>query len=164
MSSQPVRSNLVIAAAIVMAGVLIPASLFVATDGMRPTITKTVTTTITTTITATSTAAETSGVGDLVFKQSTPCPNIGYIAPWTVTLSDGQSVTAEGNSSQCCGGSPNNPSIIAFLVPNGNYTYSVTAENRLTPSAGTVTVDNEEVVVTLGLFLSSCGPSTTASG
>ena len=110
------------------------------------------------------TVTETSNVYELVFRQVTPCPNIGYLAPWTVTLSNGQSVTAENaNSTQCCGGSPSNPSTITFLVANGNYSYSVIGENRLTPNAGTVTVDNQEVVVSLDLFLASCGPTTTTT-
>jgi hypothetical protein len=100
-----------------------------------------------------------------VFKQITPCPNIGYFAPWSVTLSNGQSATAlNANFSQPYSGSPNNPSIIAFLVPNGSYSYSVSPPNRFTPGAGTVTIDNQEVIVTLYVFIASCGASTTTSG
>jgi hypothetical protein len=81
-----------------------------------------------------------------------------------VTLSNGQSVTAEdAHSTQCCGGSPTNPSIITFLVAKGNYSYSVTPSN-LTPHTGTVTVGNQEVVVTLDFHISSCGSSTTSTG
>jgi hypothetical protein len=170
MNAPPTRTYTRLAVAIIVAGVVIGAGIFASSYlGTATTVTRTsveTTTMFTTLLISTSTtgvqtANETSGVGDLVFRQVTPCPNIGYIAPWSVTLSDGQSVTAEGNSSQCCGGSPSNPSIITFLVPDGNYTYSVTAANRLTPSAGTVTVDSQEAVVSLDLFLSSCGSTTT---
>jgi hypothetical protein len=170
MNAPPTRTYTRLAVAIIVAGVVIGAGIFASSYlGTATTVTRTsveTTTMFTTLLISTSTtgvqtANETSGVGDLVFRQVTPCPNIGYIAPWSVTLSDGQSVTAEGNSSQCCGGSPSNPSIITFLVLDGNYTYSVTAANRLTPSAGTVTVDSQEAVVSLDLFLSSCGSTTT---
>jgi hypothetical protein len=165
-----------IAAAIVTAGVLISASVFIAvgdatrtvTDTSRVTLTDTVTPALpsasTTTITSTDTVTTNSSVGDLVFRQYTPCPNIGYIAPWSVTLSNGQSVTADyGNYTVCCGGSPGNPSIITFLVAKGNYSYSVIPTN-LTPHTGTVTVGNQEVVVTLDFHISSCGSSTTSTG
>lgn len=119
-----------------------------------------VTTTVTTTATQNTTV--TSNRFELVFRQVTPCPNLGFFASWSVTLSDGESVTAlNANFSQCCSAAPNNPSIITFLVANGNYSFSVTPSNRFTPSAGTVTVDNQEVVINLDVFMSSCGSTTT---
>ena len=107
------------------------------------------------------TVTETSNVYELVFKQITNCLNLGYLAPWSVTLSNGQSITAQnGNSTQCCSGSPSNPSTITFLVTNGNYSFSDTPP-QLTPNAGTVTVDNQDTVVNLDLSFISCGSTST---
>ena len=75
MSSQPVQSYLVIAAAIVIAGVLISASLFVAIGGTK-------TTTVTSTVTTTSTATCTSGGSNATNSFTTNC-NLG------ITLSVG---------------------------------------------------------------------------
>jgi hypothetical protein len=171
MNAPPTRSYKRLAVAIVVAGVVIGAGIFASSYlGTATTVTRTsveTTTMFTTLLISTSTtsvhtATETSNVNELVFRQVTPCPNLGYLAPWSVTLSNGQSVTAENaNSTQCCGGSPSNPSIITFLLASGNYSYSVTPPSRFTPNSGTVTVDNQEVVVNLDLFLSSCGSTTT---
>lgn len=126
------------------------------------TSTLTQTSTITDTIIETSTMTLASDAYELVFRQVTACPNIGYFAPWNVTLSNGQSITAlNANFSQPYSGSPNNPSIITFVVPNGNYSYTVTPPNRFTPGAGTVIVDNQEVVINLEVFMASCGSTTT---
>ena len=179
MNGQPTQSFTRVAVAIVVAGVVIGAGIFASSAFSRPkttTATDVTTTVLSTadctvsstvtmspcTITTTQTVTETSNVYNLVFRQTTPCPNIGYFAPWSVTLSNGQSVTAEdANSTQCCGGSTINPSIIALLVPSGNYSYSTTPPNRFTPGTGTVTVDNQEVVVNLEVFMASCGSTTT---
>ncbi len=175
-SSAPNRSFTRLAVAIIIAAVVIAASIlsytsFESTVSLTTTATGTLTSTTTATTTSTMTITSTeiltsvSNVGDLIFKQITPCSNIGYFAPWSVTLSNGQSETAlNANFSQPYSGSPNNPSIIAFLVPNGNYSYSVSPANRFTPGAGAVTVDNQEVLVTLYVFMASCGSSTTTTG
>ena len=101
----------------------------------------------------------------LVFKQTPNCPNLGFVAPWTVSLSDGQSITANpwfGTSTICCSGSVNNPSTITFYLANGNYTFSVTP-NLLTPAKGSVIVDNNDTVVTLVTQYFSCGSTTTGT-
>ena len=105
----------------------------------------------------------------IVFQQIAKCPNIGYLAPWSVVLSNGESITAPANgtsveSGSFESGSPNNPSTITFYVTNGNYTFSVTpASIMLTPATGNVTVDNQDVAVTLeqGGEPFSCGSSST---
>ncbi len=105
----------------------------------------------------------TSGQFELVFRQTALCPNLGFIAPWKVVLSDTESITANppnGTSTICCSASTTNPSTITFYVTNGNYTFSVTPANMLTPATGKVTVDNQDVVVTLGQELFSCGSTT----
>lgn len=106
----------------------------------------------------------------LVFQQVAKCASIGYLAPWQVTLSNGESITAppNGNISQgYASGSPTNPSTITFYVTNGNYTFSVSgAANSLTPATGEVTVDNGNVVIFLyqGGEPFSCGSTTTTTG
>ena len=101
----------------------------------------------------------------IVFQQIAKCPNIGYLAPWSVVLSNGESITAPANGTSVESGSPNNPSTITFYVTNGNYTFSVTpASIMLTPATGNVTVDNQDVAVTLrqGGEPFSCGSSSTS--
>jgi hypothetical protein len=190
MTTEPPRSYTRLAVAIIIAGVLVSATLYAAVGQAERTITSTstntttdyttdsltITSTVSTTActissatgvspcTTTQTATETSNASELVFRQITPCPNLGYFGPWSVTLSNGESATAlNANFSQCCSASPGNPSIIAFLVANGNYSYSVTPTNRFTPTTGTVTVDNQEVVVNLDVLMASCGSTTTTS-
>jgi len=162
MNAPPTRSYTRLAIAVIVAGVAIGAGIFASSYlGTGTTVTRTsveTTTMFTTLLVSTST----TNLGELVFRQVTPCPNLGYFAPWSVTLSNGLSVTAENaNFSQCCSASPSNPSTITILVANGNYSFSVTPTNRFTPNAGTVTVENQEVVVNLGLFMASCGSTTT---
>jgi hypothetical protein len=106
----------------------------------------------------------------LVFQQVAKCASIGYLAPWQVTLSNGESLTAppNGNISQgYASGSPANPSTITFYVTNGNYTFSISgAANSLTPATGKVTVDDGNVVIFLyqGGEPFSCGSTTTTTG
>ena len=52
------------------------------------------------------------------------------------------------------------PPTIIFYVTNGNYGFSITPANLLTPATGNVTVDNQDVVVTLEQELFSCGSTT----
>jgi len=116
-------------------------------------------------VTTTTTVTVPSGQFELVFRQIALCPNLGFIAPWKVVLSNGESMSAPPNANfsdgVAYGGSPTFPSTITFYVTNGNYVFSVTPANLLTPATGNVTVDNQTAVVTLGQELSSCG-STTA--
>jgi hypothetical protein len=102
----------------------------------------------------------------LVFQQIATCQNMGYIAPWKVVLSDGESMTAPPNATLpgYYGVGTTNPSTITFYVANGNYTFSVTPAGPLTPASGNVTVDGQDVVVSLGQVIASCGSSTTSTG
>lgn len=102
----------------------------------------------------------------LVFHQVSNCPSLGFIAPWRVTLSNGESITAlppNGTSSECCTASPTYQSTIVFHVTSGNYTFYVTPLNMLTPSNGSVTVSDQDVAVALGTDFFSCGSTTTQS-
>ncbi len=181
MTTQPPRSYTRLAIAIVVAALVIGTAIYASSyAATTDTVTKATTTTTTMTATTymdctissptgvspcttTQTVTETSNGYDLlVFRQITPCPNLGYLAPWSVTLSNGESARAlNANFSQCCSASPSNPSVIAFLVANGNYSYSTMPSSSFTPGAGTVAVDNQEVVVELDLFFFSCGSTTT---
>ncbi|MHB8568513.1 MAG: hypothetical protein ACYC7D_14955 [Nitrososphaerales archaeon] len=102
---------------------------------------------------------------ELVFRQVSRCINLGFIAPWTVVLSNRESITANppnGTSTICCGISQSNPSTIIFNVTSGTYTFSVTP-NLLMPASGTVTVDDQNTTATLGQELASCGSTTTGT-
>jgi hypothetical protein len=127
--------------------------------------TQRVTTTLTVPSRVTTTLTVPSDEFELTFRQTALCPNLGFIAPWKVVLSNRESMTAPPDvnfsTNMAYGSSPTFPSMITFYVPNGNYTFSVTPSSLLTPATGNVTVDNQEVVVTLGQMLFSCG-STTA--
>lgn len=104
----------------------------------------------------------TSNQFELVFRQANVCPNLGYIAPWKVVLSNGESIKALMNpSASAPSASPTNPSTIIFVITSGNYTFSVTPANIFTPTKGTVTVDNHDTTVTLEPFFASCGSTTT---
>ena len=105
----------------------------------------------------------------LVFQQVAKCANLGYLAPWGVDLSNGESITAPPNATfpGYFSGSPSNPSTITFYVTKGDYTFHVLpAGSGLTPADGSVTVTNQDVVVTLqqGGEPFSCGSSTTSGG
>jgi len=114
-------------------------------------------------VTTTTTVTVPSGQFELVFRQIALCPNLGFIAPWKVVLSNSESILANppnGTSTVCCSASQTNPSTITFFVTNGNYTFSVFPANLLTPANGSVTVNSQDVVVTLGQELFSCGSTT----
>ena len=118
---------------------------------------------VTTTVRVTSDQFVTSGQFELVFRQTALCPNLGFIAPWKVALSNSESILANppnGTSTVCCSASKTNPSTITFYVTNGNYTFSVFPANLLTPASGSVTINDQDVVVTLGQELFSCGSTT----
>lgn len=120
------------------------------------------------TVTSTSTSTVTRTVlthewlFGLSFNQTAKCPNLGFIAPWSVTLSDGTSITEppNGNFSECCSASPENPSSITFYVPSGVYSFQI-KPNLLFSTNASVTVSNKDVEVAVFQTLFSCG-STTA--
>lgn len=102
----------------------------------------------------------------LMFNQVSRCPNLGYLAPWRVSLSDGEVASAfppYTNDTECCSASPTNPPTITFHVPNGNYTYEVSPSNELSPANGSVAVNGQNATVELSQEIASCG-STTATG
>ena len=116
----------------------------------------------TVTPTTTETAYSTQARFDLIFVQNALCPHsIGYIIPWTVTLSDNQSITSDAKV-QCCTNSLDGPSVIGFSVPTGAYSYSITPDNILTPAEGTVTVESQGTTVMVNQMLASCGSTTTS--
>lgn len=119
--------------------------------------------TVTFTPTMTRTILTHQGLFELSFNQTARCNNLGFIAPWSVALSDGTSITEppDANFSECCSASPQNPSSIVFYVPSGTYSFQI-KPNLLFPTNGTVSISNQSVVVDVGQVISSCG-STTAS-
>lgn len=122
--------------------------------------------TATTTVTITTTTISVpSGQFELAFRQTALCPNLGFVAPWKVALSNGESISfpthANFSSPAALTFSQSFPSTFTFYVTDGTYGFSVMPANVFRPATGNVTVDNQDVVVTLGQELFSCG-STTA--
>jgi len=126
LSSQPVRSYLVIAAAIVIAGVLISASLFVAIG--RPTETLTSTDVQPSTITATATVTDDcSQAGNALPGLHFPFfVSVSYSGPWNATL------TAYSNSApaftQCYAGDGQGYVVLNDWNPNGSSLLIVSAQ------------------------------------
>lgn len=105
---------------------------------------------------------------ELIFNQTAGFCNVpAFITPWSVTLSDGESITEPPNSnfSDCCGVTPVNTPIV-FDLPPGDYSYSLqpnlltTPNGTVTPPDGTVSITNRDVLVQLN-HIQSCGTTST---
>jgi len=157
LSERPSRSYLVIAAAIVIAGVLISASLFVAIgEGTK-----------TTTVTAV--ANGTSRLYQVEFLQESNCPYGSWLYPWGVTVGN-QTITQPSNATLPLSYSgthltgESNYSAIWFSLPNGTYSYTVIPNDPLgSHQSGDVTVDGSNVMVQVYGFIEAMGCSSTTS-
>jgi len=181
LSSQPVRSYLVIAAAIVIAGVLISASVFVAVGGAKTTTT-TLTSMTTVTITVTSTVISTpinsteARVYAVTFQQVRYCGQYN-IMPWAVTIGGLTQVQPPNHSLPLPTNTfstivPNqNLTHITFLVPPGVYNYTLSGGAPMGGelytgsgmTSGTVVVNGADVSVSVEVWLSFTCTSTTTS-
>jgi len=103
----------------------------------------------TTRTTTTQTTSASQGLHNLIFLQGFTC--LGQpqnILPWSVTLSNGETITEPPN------GNFSNPTItssqaaIVFKVPDGNYSFKI-SPIALIPTNGTVEINNGDEVVTL---------------
>ena len=121
--------------------------------------------TVTSTSTVTQTVLTHQGLYELSFNQTAECPNLGFVSPWSVTLSDGASVTEPPNAnfSDSYSVSLKNPSAIVFYVPSGVYSFQI-KPNLLGPPNGTVTVSGQNAVVRVGQVILSCGSTTAHQG
>jgi hypothetical protein len=148
-------------AAIIVASLVISASVLFALSpygpgGARTTI-KTVTTTLATSL-VTTTAASTAPVSSIqlhkvTFNESTGCDN-SYADRWAVTLenitiSQPSSATLPFSGAQGFSEAGKMISKIIFTVPDGIYNYNVSASALTHPFSGTVNVKGSDVVVQL---------------
>jgi len=162
------RSYTFIAIAIVIAGILIAASLFVAVG------TPTKTTTITSTATSVSTTTQAEGSSRLYqveFSQESNCPYGVWVVPWAVVLNN-QTIVQPSNATLPLLRSTNgtsddfdiNYSAIWFSLPNGTYSYTIFPKNFYgQEQSGNVTIDRSDVVVQVSAFITAMGCSSTAA-
>jgi len=160
MNAQHTRSYLTIAAAIIVAGVLISATLFLSVDASVKT----------TTITITETQTAPSHLYQLEFSQESNCFNDSWRVPWAVMLDNQISVqpsnaTLPLSSTNTYLTSESNYSAIWFSVPNGTYSYTILPSYPLgSTQSGNVTVDGSNLKIAVFAFLESAGCSTTTTG
>ncbi len=125
------------------------------------------------------------GMYEIIFQQVRNCPADtsganDYLTPWAVLLSNGMNasqppnqISAAENPTIQYGGPSSTYSTIVFLVPDGNYTYSVFPipigeAGGLTPNTGSVLVSGQNVTVdeAVNLGAGNCGyliTNTTAT-
>jgi len=165
-SPQPPRSYTRLAISIVIAAVIVSASIL-AYPSFQTKITKTVTTTIPAT---TSTGDGTSQLREVEFVQESNCPYGSWLFPWGVVLGS-QTVVQPSNASLPLSysgthlTSNSNYSAIWFSLPNGTYSYTIIPDDPLgSHQSGNVTVDGSNVVVEVYAFVTAMGcSSSTAS-
>jgi hypothetical protein len=161
-----------VALAIIMAGLVVGASIFAA-SALGGTHTATVTVLRTTTSTQTQTTpSNPSTLYELTFQQVPECPYGSlagvYLAPWSVTL-NGTTIT--NPPSGVVGGagfsSTNSTySTIVFSVPSGTYSYVVGPSQAYLAGAGqarTVNVYGNDTSVKVDQDLASCGSTVTTT-
>ena len=153
-ATPPARSFTLLAVAIVVAAILVSATLFVAL-GTPSTVTRTVPGITTTTFTRTVTGALTGEAPllyEVEFIQQSACPGGIWLAPWSVTLNNQTIVRPSGATLPLseggfqAGGTFQNDSVISFSVPNGTYSYSIDPKAFL-GQAGNLTVDGDDIIV-----------------
>jgi len=132
------------------------------------TIQTTATSLVTQVIVKSSSNSLTGELYELRFNQTGVCNPPIYIIPWSVTLSNGMTITepspGTGPVSECCSGSPSsNYSSIIFSVPNGSYSYSVGGRGTPfyplsgSPTTGNVTVNGDDMTVLLNTEIEVAG-------
>jgi len=186
MSGQPTRSYLAIAAAIVVAGVLISASLFFAvsvspvikttTFTSFATVTSAVTSIVTSTVTGTPVSTTGARVFAVTFQQVRDCGQYN-IMPWAVTI-DGLTAVQPSNQSLPLPTNyfstivPNqNLTRITFYLPSGVYNYALSGGAPMGGelytgsgmTSGTVEVSGADVSVNVEVWLSITCTATTST-
>jgi hypothetical protein len=175
LNTQTTRSYLVIPSAIIIAGVLISASLFFVFAGTKTTVTVTNTasggteTTDTSTVTETVTQTGASRLYDVEFVQESNCYYASWVAPWAVVV-DGQTVLQPSNatlplsSNEFHFTADSNYSTISFSLPNGTYRYDILPDDPLgSRQSGNITVDGSDVEVQVYAFIMAEDCSSTSS-
>jgi hypothetical protein len=134
LSGQPTRSYLTIAAAIILAGVLISASLFVAVGGAKTSITTTTEMSVSTT-TVTDTCSVASGFPpDVIFSFNVW---VNYHGPWNATLNAYSGPALD--FTQCYTGSGTGFVHLNNWNPNGSALLQVSAQ-KMDGSSGNLTL------------------------
>jgi hypothetical protein len=170
LSEEDSRSYLAIAAAIIIAGVLISASVFVAVgEGTKTTTTET--SISTTTATPSAASCDSSPTSHcVVFQQTGACSNPEFYGePWSVTIGGTTEVqppgaTPPGANSGLEGTLNKNLTVIVFSLPDGIYSFSVRPSNfYFTPYSGTVDVNGTDVLVQIAYTGTSCTVTIASS-
>jgi hypothetical protein len=170
-SGTPARGYLAIPLSIVVAGILISASLFFALSGSAKTVTRTSTSTLlqTTTRTVTTVGAGSPNHHYVVFQQIGACSPDFWGIPWSVTVGNVTEVQPSGtplplNSYGLSGTLDKNLTIIIFSLPDGTYHFSVSpSAGFFTPQSGTAVVNGTDVLVDVTYTGTSCTTTTTSS-
>jgi hypothetical protein len=175
------RSFTALAVAIVVAALVVSASLF-AFYSAEGTVTKTsnVTTIVTPTVTKTVTlgGVVSSALHYVVFQQVGACSPEFWGMPWSVTIGNATEVQPAGTplplyNYELLGTSDRNLTVIVFALPNGTYNFSVgPSAGFFTPQSGKAVVSGNDVLVDIAYTGTSCvttmgqiasGTSTQAS-
>jgi hypothetical protein len=171
MTGTSVRGYLAIPLSIVVAGILISASLFFALSGSARTVTQTSISTLLQTTTKTVTAAG-DGSSDhhyVVFQQIGACSPEFWGVPWSVTIGNVTEVQPSGtplplNNYGLSGTLDKNLTVIVFSLLDGTYHFSVSpSAGFFTPQSGTAVVNGTDVLVDVAYTGTSCITTTTTS-
>ncbi len=121
---------------------------------------------VTTTVSAPSTNSSGVRVYQVTFRQVGDCTPAVYTAPWSVAM--GAETEAEPANttlpvpSSGISGSPSfvNESAIVFSVPNGVYSYTIAPKFGFSSTSGTVTVQGDDLTISLYQEFSCSSVST----
>ncbi|MDA4112645.1 MAG: hypothetical protein OK474_01190 [Thaumarchaeota archaeon] len=154
---------------IVVAGILISASLFFALGNSTKTVTQTNTSTLLQTTRTVTTGGE--GPSDhhyMVFQQIGACSPEFWGVPWSVTVGNVTEVQPSGtplplNNYGLSGTVDKNLTIIVFSLPDGTYHFSVSpSAGFFTPQSGTAVVNRTDVLVDVAYTGTSCVTITSS--
>ena len=170
MMGTPARDYLAIPLSIIVAGILISASLFFALSGSTKMVTQTSTSTLlqTTTGTVTTGGDDSSDHHYVVFQQIGACSPEFWGIPWSVTIGNVTEVQPSGtplplNNYGLSGTLDKNLTIIVFSLPDGTYHFSVSpSAGFFTPQSGTAVVNGTDVLVDVAYTGTSCLATTTS--
>jgi len=170
LSAGPARSYAAIAVAIVVAGVLISASLLFAFQQASKTTTFTTTSTSIVNSTQTESCDSSATLHCVVFQQTEACSNPEFWGiPWSVTVGAETEVQPPGtplplNNGSLSGTLNQNLTVLVFSLPDGSYHFRVSPANFFfTPDSGTVDVSGTNVLVRIAYTGTSCTTTVNSS-
>jgi len=156
MTQTPARGYWGITASIIVAGVLISASVFFAVSGATKTVT----------VDGSSPTTGSSGDHYVFFQQIGACSPEFWGVPWSVTIGGVTEVQPQGTplpliNYGLSGTTDKNLTIIAFSLPDGTYGFDVSpSQDFFTPQSGTVVVSGSDVLVDIAYTGTSCTTTT----